>query len=243
MGSVLGTAGCVGVLVLLAGCVSYVGERPVAELALLQKHAPFQAFTCGCGDVLKLEVEGYPDLNRQVMVAPDGSISLRLLGDVYVTGLTLGEVRDKVAALYDEHIPSPRVEVTVEETRSARIYVLGQVARPGVQSYVGQQTLLDAIGSAGGVTQRAAPKRILVVRGDPENPEIFRVNFFDIVNKGDVRSNIFLAQNDVVYVPPNTWARMGFAIDNVLFPFSTASGAATTFLAFEALSSEDKNNK
>jgi len=231
---------CVMVLgVAVTGCAyprsSRVGERQVAELALLQKHAPFQPFAVGCGDVLMVEAEGYPDLDRQVTVAPDGSISLRLLGDVYVAGLTVREVRDRVAELYDQHVPAPRIEVTVLENRSARLYVLGQVARPGVQSYVGQQTLLDAISSAGGVTRRGAPNRVLVVRGDPENPEVFRINLKDIMTKGRVDLNVFLAQNDVVYVPPNRWARIGFAVDNVLFPFTSASSAATTYLAFEQL--------
>jgi len=233
-------------MLLLVGCAyptsSRVGERQVAELALLQKHAPFQPFTVGCGDVLMIEAEGYPDLNRQVVVAPDGSISLKLLGDVYVTGLTIREIRDKLSKLYDQHFPAPRIEVTIVENRSAKIYVLGQVARPGTQSYVGQQTLLDAIGAAGGVTQRGAPKRVLVVRGDPENPEVFRINLNDIMTKGRVDLNLFLAQNDVVYVPPNRWARVGFAVDNVLFPFTQASSAATTFLAFEALGGNDDDN-
>jgi len=233
-------------MLLLVGCAyptsSRVGERQVAELALLKKHAPFQPFTVGCGDVLMIEAEGYPDLNRQVVVAPDGSISLKLLGDVYVTGLTIREIRDKLSKLYDQHFPAPRIEVTIVENRSAKIYVLGQVTRPGTQSYVGQQTLLDAIGAAGGVTQRGAPKRVLVVRGDPENPEVFRINLNDIMTKGRVDLNLFLAQNDVVYVPPNRWARVGFAVDNVLFPFTQASSAATTFLAFEALGGNDDDN-
>ena len=232
-------------MVLVVGCAyprsSRVGERQVAELALLQKHAPFQPFTVGCGDVLMIEAEGYPDLNRQVVVAPDGSVSLRLLGDVYVTGLTIREIRDKIGDLYDQHVPGPRIEVTIVENRSAKVYVLGQVARPGVQSYVGQQTLLDAISSAGGVTQRGAPNRVLVVRGDPEDPEVFRINLKDIMTKGRVDLNLFLAQNDVVYVPPNRWARIGFAVDNVLFPFTSASSAATTYLAFQQLGGNEDN--
>jgi len=189
-----------------------------------------------------IEVEGNPDLNRQVTVAPDGSISLRLLGDVYVMGLTVQEIRGKIAELYDQYVPGPRVEVTIVENRSARIYVLGQVTRPGLQPYFGQQTLLDAISAAGGCTQRAAPKRILVVRGDPENPQVFRINLNDIMAKGRADLNIFLAQNDVVFVPPNAFARIGFAIDNILFPFQSTSQAAMTFLAFERLGGGGNGN-
>jgi polysaccharide export outer membrane protein len=242
MKNVLKRVALVGFFFLVAGCATGAGERQVAELALLQKHAPFQPFTIGPGDVLNVEVEGNPDLNRPVTVAPDGSISLRLLGDVHVLGLTIQEIRDKLCGLYEQYIGKPRIEVTLMENRSARIYVLGQVLHPGSQPYIGQQTLLDVISAAGGVTQRAAPERVLVVRGDPENPQVFRISLNDIVRKGKADQNIFLAQNDVVFVPPNAFATVGFAIENVLFPFQSISGAATTILVVERLG-EDRSNK
>ena len=77
--------------------------------------------------------------------------------------------------------------------------------------------------------------------GDPEDPEVFRINLKDIMTKGRVDLNLFLAQNDVVYVPPNRWARIGFAVDNVLFPFTSASSAATTYLAFQQLGGNEDN--
>jgi len=231
----LGRAASLVLLLLVAGCVSGAGERDVAELALLQKHAAFQPFTIGPGDVLAIEVEGNADLNRPVTVAPDGSISLRLLGDVHVLGLTVQEIREKVCGLYEQYIGKPRIEVTLTENRSARVYVLGEVPRPGSQPYMGQQTLLDAISAAGGVTTRAAPKRVLLVRGDPENPQVFRINLNDIMKKGRADQNLFLAQNDVVFVPPNGFASVGYAIDNVFFPFQSLSSAATTVLVVQEL--------
>jgi polysaccharide export outer membrane protein len=239
----LGRAACVACLLFLAGCASGAGEREVAELALLQKHVPFQPFTIGPGDVLAIEVEGNPDLNRQVTVAPDGSISLRLLGDVHVLGLTVQEIREKVCGLYEQYIGKPRIEVTLMENRSARVYVLGQVFRPGAQPYMGQQTLLDAISAAGGVTPRAAPKRVLLVRGDPENPQVFRINLNDIVNRGRADQNLFLAQNDVVFVPPNAFATVGFTLDNIFFPFQSMSAAATTVLVVEQLGTRNQSSK
>jgi polysaccharide export outer membrane protein len=236
----LGRAACLALSLLVVGCASGAGERQVAELALLQKHAPFQSFTIGPGDVLGVEVEGSPDLNRQVTVAPDGSISLRLLSEVQVLGLTIQEVRTKIAGLYEQYIGKPRIEVTLLENRSARVYVLGQVSRPGALPYVGQQTLLDAISAAGGVTPRAAPKRVLVVRGDPENPQVFRINLDDIVRRGRADQNLFLAQNDVVFVPPNGFATVGFTLDNIFFPFQSLSTAATTILVVERLGTQSK---
>jgi polysaccharide export outer membrane protein len=236
-------AACLAVVFLLAGCASGAGTREATELALLAKHAPFQPFTIGPGDVLAIEVEGNPDLNRQLTVAPDGSISLRLLGDVHVLSLTIQELREKVCGLYEQYIGKPRIEVTLIENRSARVYVLGQVMRPGSQPYVGQQTLLDAISAAGGVTPRAAPRRVLVVRGDPENPQVFRINLSDIVNKGRADQNLFLAQNDVVFVPPNAFATVGFTLDNIFFPFQSLSSAATTVLVVEELGTRNQPSK
>ena len=238
-----GRVACLAVLLFLAGCSSGAGEREITEMALLAKHAPFQPFTTGPGDVLAIEVEGNPDLNRQVTVAPDGSISLRLLGDVHVLGLTIQEVRERVCGLYEQYIGKPRIEVTLMENRSARVYVLGQVMRPGSQPYVGQQTLLDAISAAGGVTTRAAPRRVLVVRGDPENPQNFRINLNNIVRGGRADQNLFLAQNDVVFVPPNAFAAVGFTLENIFFPFQSMSSAVTTILVVQELQTRNQPSK
>ena len=84
-----------------------------------------------------------------------------------------------------------------------RVYVMGEVGRPGLFTFDNDITLLDAVISAGGPTVYGKPRQVLVIRGDVEKPEVVKVNLMDIIQRGDFRKNIPLNSGDVVYVARN----------------------------------------
>jgi len=171
-------------------------------------------YTVGASDVLSVEVRGQPDLSKAVLIRPDGKVTLRLLGDVYVSGMTPTEIDEKLTRLYKEYIVGADVTVSVVGLNSQQIYVMGQVPREGAQPYTGELTILQAIARAGGTNFRAEPKAIQVAR----NGKVWKVNLDDIIIKAKRGQNMYLQPDDIVFVPLNGFARLGFAMDNMFFP-------------------------
>jgi protein involved in polysaccharide export with SLBB domain len=168
----------------------------------------------GASDVLRVEVRGQGDMLQTVVVRPDGKISLRLLDDVYVSGMTVSETDAVLTRKYREYFVGADVTVSMIALNSQKIYVFGQVAREGPQAYTGELTVLEAVSRAGGVLPRAEPKAVQVKRKN----KVWKVNMDDIVIGGRTDQNIYLQPDDVVFVPLNGFARVGFALDNIFFP-------------------------
>jgi len=206
----------VGVSTLLIGCQ---GEQTAVSQALKPKeNVPLMAspdYRVGASDVLTVEVRGQQDLTKTVVVRPDGKITLVLLDDVYVLGLTTAELDDKLTRLYNGYIVNADVTVTMVGFNSQRVYVWGQVMQQGDQPFDGEVTIMDAIARAGGPNQRAETKKILLTR----NGQVHQLNFYRIVINGDSSDYVFLQDGDIIFVPPTAWARVGMALDNVFYPF------------------------
>jgi polysaccharide export outer membrane protein len=171
-------------------------------------------YRVGASDVVSVEVRGQPDLSRTAVIRPDGKITLSLLDDVYVSGMTTEEIDEKLTRMYKEYIVGADVTVAVVAFNSQEVYVFGQVAREGPQPYTGELTILEVISRAGGVLARAEPKAVQVVR----NNKVWKVNMDDIVISGKTNQNMYLQPGDIVFVPLNGFARAGFALDNIFFP-------------------------
>jgi len=170
-----------------------------------------------------LSADGPPA--RDLTVRSDGCVTLPFVEDVEVAGMTTLEIRTKLESLYERFYRDPQILVSVIGYNSKHVYVYGEVGRQGRVPYTGTQTVSDVIGAVGGFTYRAAPTRVRVVRGDPKRPDIFRVNLKELIYEGDLRQEVSLAENDVVRVPPNALAWVGYQLDLVLWPFRSAIGA------------------
>ena len=204
------------VIVLVLGCQSE--QETIRQAVAPKASTPLKAspdYRLGASDVLTVEVRGQPELTKTVVVRPDGKITLVLLDDVYVLGLTVQEVDDKLTRLYNEYIVNADVTVSVVGFNSKRIYVWGQVFRQGDQPFDGEMTLTDAIARAGGPNQRAETKSILLTRAG----KVYKLNLYRIVIKGDTKDNVYLQDGDQIFVPPTVWARVGMALDNIFYPF------------------------
>lgn len=187
--------------------------RPIA-FALMLAGVVSPAFAQGSnyriqpGDSLTVTVLEDDTLNRQVLVLPDGRISVPLAGTITAAGQTVDSVEKVIAdRLASNFAVRPSVFVSVvavdENASDYRVYVLGQVANPGEIQVKPGTTLLQAIAMAGGLDRFAAGKRIQLRRADPATGQerLFLFNYNAVENGGAVQSMITLREGDVIIVP------------------------------------------
>ncbi len=158
-------------------------------------------YKIGPEDILEVSVWKEPDLQRQVVVRPDGGISFPLVGNVQAVGKSPVELEQAIKAKLDEYIPNAVVTVSVIEIRGLRIYVAGKVSRPG-QYVVGRYIdVLQAITLAGGLTPFADESGIQIIRRSGDTEQIFRFNYAKVKRGRDLNQNIILQADDTVVVP------------------------------------------
>jgi polysaccharide export outer membrane protein len=175
-------------------------------------------------DSIEVSVIPQEELNRVVFIRPDGKISLPLIGDVWAQGLTPMELSEQLTKEYSKYVKNPSVTVIVTGFNSKKIYVIGEVFRQGALPYTGEMTVFQAVQEAGSFTRRASLGRVILVRGKLENPEVIDIDLKDVVRKGMKKKDLYLEPYDIVYVPPNGFAKTGYAIEQVLFPFTPILG-------------------
>jgi len=165
--------------------------------------------TLGPGDELELWVWRNPDLGGRQTVGPSGEIFLPLVGDLRVSGMEPEAVRKEVVERLAEYLVSPQVRLSVTAYKSNKVFILGEVQRPGILHLEGQTaTLAEAISRGGGFTDRANANSIVVVRGGVPNGEPVTYDLEAALQDGDLTQNPTLARGDIVYVPASFIARV-----------------------------------
>jgi polysaccharide export outer membrane protein len=157
-------------------------------------------FTLGPADVIRVNVWKNTDLSQTVTVGPDGFVSLPLLGDVHVAGMTANQLAQSLSSRLTSYVVSAQVTVSVVEIRSRQVYVTGQVGKPGGHSLVAPITVLQLIAQAGGLSTFANRKAIIVLRGSSGNIQRLNFNYVAAI-RGDNKQNITLQPGDTVVVP------------------------------------------
>jgi polysaccharide export outer membrane protein len=160
--------------------------------------APPAGYVIGLGDVLRITVWKEPDLTGEATVRPDGMITVPLLGDVPAAGRRPNELAAGLVADLQRYVESPRVTVSVIQATSARIYVVGQMLRPGEFPLAGRMTVLKALALAGGFKEFARPESIVIVR---EDQTVIPFNYKRVADGKDVSQNVLLAAGDTIVVP------------------------------------------
>src|SRR5947207_8701185 len=140
-------------------------DKTAAKAAAAQNVAVTDpSYKIGPQDVLRIDVWKEAEISRSVPVRPDGKISLPLLNDVQAAGLTAMELANTITEGLKKYINNPQVTVSISEINSRRVYVTGEVTRPGAFPLLPNMTVLQAVTSAGGFTQFARTKKIYVLR-------------------------------------------------------------------------------
>lgn len=188
-------------------------------------------YRVGPPDTLRITVLPAPEMQQTVTVRPDGNISFDLVGDIPASGRTVEEIAADIEGRISRFKRDARVTVYLAGARSTAITILGEVPRQTTIALTRQTRLIEAIGQVGGWTARAAASRTRIVRTLGEKPGVYSANLKHII-KGDLRTNYMLQGGDIVVVPPTYFARVGYAVAQLLFPltslFSLGKSAAGT---------------
>ena len=160
------------------------------------------SFVIGPDDVLAVNVWKEPDITRSVPVRSDGKITLPLVGELQAGGQTPSQLQKEITTKLQSYISEPEVTVMVQEIRSQRFNVLGQVAKPGSYLISNSARVLDAIAIAGGFRDFAKKKSIYVLRRDPKGQQLrLPFNYAQVVKGKNPEQNIELRSHDTVVVP------------------------------------------
>ncbi len=157
-------------------------------------------YVIGPDDTLHISVWKEPDLNATLPVRPDGKISLPLLDDVQAAGLTPLQLKDSISGKLKKYIDDPRVTVVVISMNSQRIFVTGEVNRPGAMALLPNMTMLQALSSAG-FTQFANLKAVYLLRTENGQQVKLPFNYKDVVKGRHPEENIMLKPGDTIVVP------------------------------------------
>ena len=154
------------------------------------------------GDKLYISVYNEEDLQKDIVVRPDGGITFPLIGDVQASGKSVSQLRDEITTRLSEYIPDATVSVSLKEVVGNKIFVLGQVKNPGEYVLTGDIDVLQALSMAGGLTAFASSNKIKVLRRDPATHKKLVIPFsYKKVMRGDLEQNITLRSGDTVVVP------------------------------------------
>jgi len=189
----MGRSARVGV-VLLAGaiaCAQAAAEEPAEPVS--------SDYTIGVEDVIRISVWGEPNLSQSVKVRPDGRITIPLVNDVPVLGLTPAQVRSLLTSSLSGYIKDPNVTVAVEEINSFKVFVLGEVMHQGPLSLKRPTRLLQALAEAGGFTQYSK-KQVTLIRDLGGTETRIRIDFKRLVAKDSGQDNVYLKPGDTLVV-------------------------------------------
>jgi len=159
------------------------------------------SYLIGPGDILSIDVWKEPELSKQVSVRLDGKISLPLVNDFEAAGLSCQEVQEQLQVRYADYVAVPQVSVTLVQSLSKKIYILGQINNPGEYPLQKHMTIVQAISLAGGLGQWADTSDIRLIRRIKGTEKTYRVDYDAIVSGEDLSQNVQLQPDDTIFVP------------------------------------------
>lgn len=182
------------------------------------------AYRVGPGDVLQISA-GPAALRQESFartepVGPDGRISFDLVGSVFVENKTADEIDAEMTRLLSEYIIDVEVTVVIASYQARRVFVFGEVGQPGQYVLSKNMSIMDALTLAGTPTIRASRAKIKLIRSSStaSKPAIIKVDLNKITKKGELERDLALADGDIIVVPPDTLAKIGYFLDKVLRP-------------------------
>jgi polysaccharide export outer membrane protein len=157
------------------------------------------AYKIGVGDVLHIVVWEEPQLTETAVVRPDGKVSLPLVSELDVAGLTPEAVQQTLTDQLIKFVRKPRVTVTVQEIHSRMVYITGEVQRPGAYPLLDEMNVVQLVARSGGLTDFAKRKQVYVLRAG--NSARVNVNYEKVLKGQAPKQNLELAPGDTVVVP------------------------------------------
>jgi polysaccharide export outer membrane protein len=181
--------------------VILLGTLSVGPVSAQDTDEAREPYTINPGDLLEISVWKELDLQRQVLVRPDGAFSFPLSGDIVAQGRTVEDVRRELTSRLATYIPDLVVTVTVAEINGNKIFVIGQVKTPGVFVVNPRVDVIQALSIAGGMTPFAQVNNIKILRRRGSQQTILEFRYSDIIKGENLEQNVLLEVGDVVLVP------------------------------------------
>jgi len=158
-------------------------------------------YVIGPEDVLSIVFWRDKDMSAEVVVRPDGKVSLPLLNDIQAAGLTPEQLNERLTAAAGKFVQDPTATVVVKEIHSRKVFITGNVAKPGSFPLMGETTVLQLIALAGGLSEYANSKNITIMRAENGRTVTFRFDYKSVIKQKHLEQNILLKPNDTVIVP------------------------------------------
>lgn len=159
------------------------------------------AYKVGSGDVLRLSVWKDEGLSREVVVLPDGKISLPLIGQIDADGKSVAGLEDEIRTLIKRYLPDPVLDVSIVRPGSMIIYVIGKVRAPGQIPVQANINVLQALAIAGGLADFADEDSIKIYREKNGQTDFFPFEYDEVIDGNKMEQNIQLQRGDIVVVP------------------------------------------
>ena len=182
--------------VLLLGLAATLGTS-----APCRAQAALPDYLLNPGDELEISVWKEPDLTMKVLIRPDGKLSVPLAGEVVAAGRTIVQIQTDITSRLVKYIPEAVVTATLVGIDGNRVYVIGQVTKPGAYVMNPRLSVMQALSLAGGMTPFASLNDIIVLRGTGKGQHVLPFHYEDVSKGRKLEQNIALEAGDVVVVP------------------------------------------
>lgn len=190
---------CAASLIVAAASPVAHAQKPGAPSTTAAIAVPAD-YVIGVEDVLSVVFWREKDMSADVIVRPDGKISLPMLNDVTAAGLTPEALAKVVAEAGAKFVRDANATIIVKEIRSRKIYIIGEVPRPGTFHLGSEMTVLQALGEAGGFIEGANKSDVAIVRNEGGKQQRFKFNYNDVVKGKNPAQNIRLLPGDTIIV-------------------------------------------
>jgi polysaccharide biosynthesis/export protein len=201
--------GAVVVLMTACGKPVNVPALTAQDIGPLTKMAnfPHEIYRIEAGDTVQIKYVYHQELAQEDVVRPDGKITVKLIGEMVVAGMTTNELEKQIVARASDQIKAPEVVISIAKFSEKQVFVGGEVGKPGTLVYRRGLTPLQAVIAAGGFKETASVDSVVLVRLGPDNKEIIsrKVNLEEVVTDG-AKEHVYLAPNDIVFVPRSSIA-------------------------------------
>ena len=205
--------------------LALLGAACASTTPMPEPTAKFGAYHVGAPDQLVVTILPDPIVQETVVVRPDGKITIQLIGEVDAADRTPDQIAAEIEERIGRYKRGARATVAVARAESLAVTVLGEVRAPGRFPLVKLTRVTEALGHVGGPTNFAKVSGIRVLRPKPGGTEVHDVNFAAI-RGGDLTTNLALEGGDIVWVPPTLLARIGYVVQQIMFPFTPIIGVA-----------------
>ncbi len=205
-------------VILLCACTSSPPPRNIEAFAdASARDFSEKEYRIQPGDEIAVKFFYNPGLNEEMTVRPDGKISLQLIPEVSASGKTPAELSQTLKKQYATALRDPAVTVMVRTFSNQRVYLDGELRQPGMVNLIKPTTLLDAIAQAGGVTETARSREILIIRRhERDERAVMTANLEKILRGEENHRDIYLQPYDIVYVPKSAIANVNQWVDQYI---------------------------